>query len=62
MKDNGENEQVFICFDGPDGLVIQTTRTTFESFYRLLGWELLGPAKALELSYVRAKGRRSETS
>ena len=40
-------EQVYICFDGEDGLVIQTDIRTFDSYYRLLGWELLGVANPL---------------
>lgn len=40
-------DQVYICFDGPDGLVIQTSRTAFEEYFRLLGWELLGKAEPL---------------
>jgi hypothetical protein len=39
--------QVYICFDGPDGLVMQVTYETFLSYYRLLGWELLGPANPM---------------
>ena len=42
-----KNEQVFISMDGPDGLIIQTSRATWESYYRLLGYELLGPAASL---------------
>ena len=42
-----KNEQVFISMDGPEGLVIQTSRATWESYYRLLGYQLLGPAAAL---------------
>ena len=39
--------QVYICFDGPDGLVIQTSIETYQSYYRRLGWELLGQAEPL---------------
>lgn len=43
-KPPAENEQVYICLDGIDGVVIQTTRATFESYYRPLGYRLLGIA------------------
>jgi len=43
------DRQVYICFDGPDGLVIQTTERTFYSYYRWLGWEMIGPATELSL-------------
>lgn len=39
--------QVYICFDGPDGLVIQTSIETYNSYYKLLGWELMGRATPL---------------
>lgn len=39
-----ENEQVYISLDDHDGVVIQTTRATFESYYRPLGYRLLGRA------------------
>ena len=42
-----KNEQVFISLDGPEGVVIQTSRATYESYYRLLGYKLLGPAAPL---------------
>ena len=42
-------DQVYICFDGTDGLVIQTDRRSFERYYQLLGWELLGQAEPLPL-------------
>ena len=44
-----ETDQVFIRFDGPGGLVIQTSMRTYEDFYAKLGWELLGPAATLPL-------------
>ena len=31
-----KNEQVFISMDGPDGLIIQTSRATWESYYRAI--------------------------
>lgn len=37
-------QQVYICFDGPGGLVIQTSIETYNSYYKLLGWELMGRA------------------
>ena len=40
-------KQVYIYFDGPDGLVIQTGINTYEHYYKPLGWELMGPASAL---------------
>jgi len=39
--------QIYCCFDGPDGLVIQTDIATYESYYQRLGWELLGRATPL---------------
>uniref|UniRef100_A0A6M3KKJ0 Uncharacterized protein n=1 Tax=viral metagenome TaxID=1070528 RepID=A0A6M3KKJ0_9ZZZZ len=42
-------QQVYICFDGPDGLVIQTSFATYLNYYRFLGWELLGEAVELPL-------------
>lgn len=44
---NWREEQVYICFDGPEGLVIQTTMGSYQDYYRLLGWELLGQAGRL---------------
>lgn len=43
------DDQVYICFNGPDGQVMQTSRSTYERYYRLLGWKLLGPAAPLPL-------------
>ena len=53
MKEKGMEDQVYICFDGPDGLVIQTSNDAFERYYRLLGWELLGRAEPLPLFMQR---------
>ncbi len=39
--------QVYICFDGPDELVIQTDISTYYRYYKLLGWELMGRAEPL---------------
>lgn len=39
--------QVYICFDGPDGLVIQTNIGTYNRYYKLLGWQLIGRATPL---------------
>lgn len=39
--------QVYICFDGPDELVIQTDISTYYRYYKLLGWELMGRATPL---------------
>lgn len=39
--------QVYICFDGPDQLVIQTDIGTYYRYYKLLGWELMGRATPL---------------
>lgn len=41
------SDQVYICFDGPDGLVMQVSLEGYENYYRLLGWELLGKAEML---------------
>lgn len=41
--------QCYICFDGPDGLIIQTSMESFLSYYKWLGWELLGRAAPLPI-------------
>jgi len=41
------NEQVFFSMDGPDGVVLQTSKAMYESYYRLLGYKQLGPAAPL---------------
>jgi hypothetical protein len=45
---DGISRQVAICFDGDEqGQVIQTDIATFESYYRPLGWTLIGQAQPL---------------
>ena len=39
--------QVYVYFDDPDDLVIQTTYGTYLSYYRHIGWQLLGKAAEL---------------
>ena len=39
--------QVYTCFDGRGGLVIQTDIATYQSYYKVLGWELMGRAQPL---------------
>ncbi len=41
--------QVYICQGGPEGLIQQVTYSEYRSYWRLLGWELLGPATYLPL-------------
>lgn len=41
--------QVYICFDGKDGLIIQTSMETYLSYYQRLGWDFLGRAKPLPI-------------
>jgi hypothetical protein len=41
----GDSEiQVYVGLDGPEGVVIQTNLATYKSYYRLLGYEMLGYA------------------
>ena len=40
----GNEEQVYICFDGEDGLVQQVTMGEHRRYWALLGWRLMGPA------------------
>lgn len=62
-RKNGEqrfivgDEDVFISFDGENGLVIQTKMATYRSYYSLLGWELLGPACQLIEVKVKRQGQ-----
>ena len=42
-----KDEQVYISLDGPDGVVIQTTMATYESFYKPQGYRLIGKAVKL---------------
>ena len=46
-KKIGGNEQVYISLDGPDGVVIQTTMATYECYYKLQGYRLIGKAVKL---------------
>jgi len=39
--------QVYACFDGPDGLIIQTSISTYNNYYKRLGWVLMGRAQPL---------------
>lgn len=53
------DRQVFICFDGEDGLVIQTDISTYESYYRHLGWELMGRAQPFpEIADIKPLNRQ----
>ena len=40
-------KQVYICMNGPENQVIQTTIETYNTYYKLLGWELMGGATPL---------------
>ena len=53
MRQNGD-QQVFVGLDGPEGIVIQTTRATYESYYRRIWYELLGEAKELPMFQKRS--------
>ncbi len=41
------SRQVYVSFDGADGLIIQTDIATYHSYYKPLGWELLSRATPL---------------
>ena len=49
MKKYELDQQVYVGLDGVDGIVIQTSYGSYMNYYRLLGYELLGPAKELPL-------------
>ena len=40
----GDEEQVFVHFDSPEGQVLQTTMGEYRRYWSLLGWKLMGPA------------------
>jgi len=46
MNNNGDT-QVIIYLDAPRGQLIQTSYSTWKTYYRLLGWQLQGPASEL---------------
>ena len=52
--------QVFVYFDDPDDQVIQTTYSTYLSYYRHIGWQLLGKAAELPLVPERAAHFRTD--
>ena len=54
--------QVYISFDGEGGLIIQTDIATYYSYYKLLGWHLLGRAVPLPVitEAVTPHNRQSE--
>ena len=43
------SRQVYVSFDGADSLVIQADIATYHSYYKALGWELLGRATPLPI-------------
>lgn len=55
-------KEVYICFDGPSGLVIQTNIGTYTSYYKKLGWELIGRAEPLPGMQARTYQRHVESA